>query len=60
MSQLKSPGFENHSPPIQVYCEGERYFATIAGGWWFAYGKTAESAARAVEKRYNDEMEYHK
>ena len=33
------------------------YRATLAGGWWVAYGPTREAAIRSVVSRYNVEAE---
>jgi len=60
MQQLAIPEIETvgDSLTIQIYRDGpERYCATIAGGWWAAYGRTPEVAAKNVKRQYENEQE---
>ena len=44
--------------PVTICRYDTLWQASIAGGWWIAYGKTAEEAKKNVVKRYRDEVEY--
>jgi acyl-coenzyme A synthetase/AMP-(fatty) acid ligase len=45
--------------PITVYRDGDRYRAEMLGGWWMAFGDTAEKAIKNVVSRYRKEREYY-
>jgi len=41
---------------VVVYPDGRGYFfATIAGGWWMAYGETVKKAVENVVIRFEGE-----
>ena len=44
---------------VQTTKQGASYVATIAGGWWVAYGKTAKEAQKRVLKRWEQEIARH-
>ncbi len=42
---------------VSVCPDGRGHFiATIAGGWWMAYGDTMQKAVKAVIERYEGDL----
>ncbi len=44
---------------VQTTKQGASYVATIAGGWWVAYGKTAKEAQKRVIQQLEKEVAWH-
>jgi hypothetical protein len=42
----------------RVWREGDRWVATIDGGYWMAYGKTQQDAVKNAQKKYAEEVSY--
>ena len=56
---LADLGMDAERVEVTTYRDGDRYFATIADGWWVAYGETAEEAQTEVLSQFRHEREKH-
>ena len=53
-STMNTPGTRRVN--VEIFKEGDRYIATIAGGWWMAYGTSGDNAKKNVIERYKSEL----